>query len=162
MAPTNDRSLQTEDLTQACYETVSQLTAAFMVQDIDRIVSLFADDSTYCDIRGPGQRGRKSQGKAAIRRAFTRQFQLMGTHTFEQPTIVANGQSAFSSWTLVLGDPNDPAAPRFEGADHFELDANAKITLKKAWLKGHARLARTLLLRNPFGALQLPKYALFG
>ena len=162
MVPTHTPGVPAEELTQACYETVNQLTAAFMVQDIDKIIRLFAEDSTYCDIRGPGQRGRNSHGKTAIRSAFTRQFELMGPHTFEQATIVAQGQRAFSSWTLVLGDSDDPAAPRFEGADHFELDKNAKITLKKAWLKGHARLARTLLLRNPIGALKLPTYAFFG
>lgn len=149
-------------MTKRCQNTVTKLTEAFIRQDIDAIMEQFAEDSCYCDLRGSGQRGAEYVGKQAIREVFLRQFYLMGDHTFEAPTIIADGRTAFSSWTLVLGDPADPQSPRFEGADHFELDDDAKVTLKKAWLKGQRRLGWQAMLRHPLRALKHPRYALAG
>lgn len=155
-------NLTRDELTRRCRNTIEQLVDAFAEQDIDSIMELFADDATYCDIRGGGQRGGEYSGKLAIRQAFARQFHLMGRHTFEAPTIIADGRTVFTSWTLVLGSADDPAAARFEGADHFELDEHARVTLKKAWLKGQPRLARKIMMRNPQRAFRYPAYALSG
>lgn len=145
-----------------CHNTVTQLVHEFGRQDIDAIMSHFAENSCYCDLRGGGQRGFEAVGKTAIREAFLRQFYLMGNHTFEAPTIVGSGRTVLASWTLVLGDAADPRTPRFEGADHFELDENAKVVLKKAWLKGQRRLGWHSLLRHPLRAIRYPSYVLAG
>ncbi len=151
-----------DDFTSSCHRTISALVSAFAAQDIDMIMSLFADNATYCDIRGKGIRGGEYFGKASIREAFTRQFRLMGLHTYEAPVIIAKGQTAFASWTLVLGLPEDSRAHRFDGIDFFELDEMAKVTLKKAWLKDQSRLASRLIARNPLQVFRDPAYALFG
>jgi len=151
-----------DSLAQRCHDTISRMVVAFSVQDIETIMNLFADGATYCDVRGEGARGGEYHGKPAIRKAFVRQFQLMGRHTYESSTIVANEQTAFASWTLVLGDENGVEAAKFDGADHFELDGDARVVLKKAWLKGQTRLAKTVLVRNPLQVLRYPAYALFG
>ena len=151
-----------DDMTERSRQTIAKLVSAFSTQDIDGIMELFSMEAVYCDIRGHGQRGGEYRGKHAIRHAFARQFRMMGQHTFEAPTIVADGQTAFASWTMVLGQSNDPNAKRFEGADHFELDSEARVTLKKAWLKGQPRLGRNVLLRNPLSIFRFPRYALSG
>ncbi len=143
-----------------CHDTISKMVTAFSVQDIDTIISLFADGATYCDVRGGGQRGGEYHGKPAIQQAFVRQFRLMGRHNYESSTIVANEQTAFASWTLVLQNTDGSAAAKFEGADHFELDGDAQVVLKKAWLKGQSRLARKILSRNPLQVLRYPAYAM--
>jgi ketosteroid isomerase-like protein len=132
--------------------TIQGMVDGYATQDIDAIMALFADDAVFCDVLGNGVRGDEYHGKAAIRHAVARQLDLCGQHTYVDAKIMVEGDVAFASWTLVLGDPGNPKAARFEGIDEFALDANGQVTTKKAWLKGQPRLRRKLLAHNP-GAL---------
>lgn len=129
--------------------TIQELVDGYATQDIDAIMSLFANDAVYCDILGNSVRGDEYRGKAAIRHAVARQFDLSGRHTYVDARIMVEGDSAFASWTMVLGDPGNPKAARFEGIDEFAFDKNGQVTMKKAWLKGQVRLRRELLAHNP-------------
>jgi ketosteroid isomerase-like protein len=129
--------------------TVQAMVDHFAVQDINGIMSLIADTAVFYDILGHGARGDEYRGKAAIRQAFTRQFDLAGKHSYLNAKIMVEGDDAFASWTMVIGDKADPEAPRFEGIDEFAFNAEGQIILKKAWLKGQPRLRRTLLAQNP-------------
>ena len=133
--------------------TIQGLVDGYATQDIEGIMALFADDAVFCDIVGNG-RGFEYHGKTAIRQAILRQFDLCGRHTYVNAKVMVEGDLAFASWTLVLGDPGDPKAARFEGIDEFALDQNGKVTLKKAWLKGQPRLRRTLLAHSPAGVFR--------
>lgn len=126
------------DLTDRCRQTAAQLVEAFAVQDIDKIMSLFADSSTYCDVAGHGPRGDEYVGKAEIRQAFLQGFEMLGDHTYEALSVVAEGTTAFASWVLILGQASDPSALRFDGADHFEMNEDAQVVLKKGWVKGQS------------------------
>lgn len=128
------------DLTDRCRHTAAQLVEGFAVQDIDKIMSLFADASTYCDVAGAGSRGDEYVGKADIRKAFLQGFELLGDHTYEALSVVAEGTTAFASWVLILGRADDPSALRFDGADHFEMNEHAQVVLKKGWVKGQSLL----------------------
>lgn len=139
-------------------QTIQGMVDGFARQDIDAIMALIAADAVYCDILGDGARGDEYHGKAAIRDAFARQFAMAGPHTYVGANIMVKGDIAFASWTMVLGEAGDPAAPRFEGIDEFLLDAAGQIVLKKAWLKGQPRLRRTLMRRNPAAALRHWRY----
>lgn len=136
-----------DDLGARCRRTIMTLVNGFAVQDIDTIMDQFADTAVYCDVSGASACGDEYRGKESIRTVFLRQFEMLGPHTYENPTVVANDRAGFSSWTLVLGDASDPSAARFEGADHFELDEHARVVLKKAWLKGQPRLEQLLMQR---------------
>jgi hypothetical protein len=140
--------------------TIQLLFDGYATQNVDGIMSLFADDAVYCDILGRGLRGDEYRGKTAIRRAILRQFDLGGCHTYVNPKIMIEGLSAFASWTMVAGDPADPKAPRFEGIDEFTLEGDARVTLKKAWLKGQPRLRRQMLMRNPSAIMRHLGYTL--
>ena len=129
--------------------TIQGLVDGYATQDIDAIMALFADDAVFCQIEGDGVRGDECHGKAAIRQAVARGFDLCGRHTYVDARIMVEGDVAFASWTLLLGDSGDPKAARFEGIDEFALNANGKVTLKKAWLKGLPRMRRELLAHNP-------------
>lgn len=128
------------ELTDRCRQTAAQLVEGFAVQDIDKIMGLFADDSTYCDVGGDGPRGDEYVGKTEIRRAFLQGFVMLGEHTYEALSVVAEGTTAFASWVLILGRAGDPSALRFDGADHFEMNEEAQVVLKKAWVKGQSQL----------------------
>jgi len=140
--------------------TIQSLVDGYARQDVDGILSLFADDAVYCDILGSGVRGDEYHGKTAIRRAVVRQFDLGGRHSYVNPRIMVEGHSALASWTLVAGDPADPKAARFEGIDEFILNEDARVTLKKAWLKGQPRLRREVLKRNPAAVVRHLGYTL--
>lgn len=127
-------------LTDRCRQTAADLVAAFAAQDIDTIMSFFAEESTYCDVDGVGQRGDEYHGKDDIRSAFLKGFDRLGEHTYEAVAVAAEGTTAFASWVLILGRADDPSALRFDGADHFEMDNNAQVVLKKGWVKGLSSL----------------------
>ena len=141
-------------------QTVEAMVDGFASQDLDGIMTLIADDAVYCDIVGKGTRGDEYSGKNAIRRAFARQFDLGGKHTYLNPKIIVEGECAFASWTMVIGDPADPKAPRFEGIDEFSFNAQGQIKLKKAWLKGQPRLKRVVLWNNPAAVIRNFRYLL--
>jgi len=46
---------------------MKEINAAFNSRDLDRIMTLFADDATFLMARGPEADGRRVRGKAAIR-----------------------------------------------------------------------------------------------
>lgn len=154
------QALADDPVSERNRRTIQGMVDGFAKQDIDAIMALIADEAVYCDILGDGPRGDEYHGKAAIRDAFTRQFAMAGPHTYVGANIMVEVDTAFASWTMVLGDAGDPAAPRFEGIDEFVLDAAGQIVLKKAWLKGQPRLRRTLMRRNPAAALRNLRYVL--
>ena len=102
--------------------TVQGMVDGFAAQDIKGVMALMADGAVYCDILGDGVRGVEYSGKAAIREAFSRQFELAGRHTYVDARIMAEEDLGFASWTMVLGDPDDIKAARFEGIDLFVFD----------------------------------------
>jgi ketosteroid isomerase-like protein len=134
--------------------TIQGMVDGYATQDIDAVMALFANDAVFCDVEGNGVRGDEHHGKAAIRQLVARQFDLCGRHTYVDAKIMVEGDVAFASWTLVLGDPSSPKAARFEGIDEFALDADGQVTMKKAWLKGQPRLRRKLLAHNPAGVFR--------
>lgn len=140
---------QSEEAAARNRRTIQGLVDGYAAQDIEAVMALFANDAVFCQVDGDGVRGEECHGKAAIRQAVARGFDLCGRHTYVDAKIMAEGDGAFASWTLVLGDPSDPKAARFEGIDEFALDANGKVTMKKAWLKGLPRMRRELLTHNP-------------
>ncbi|MCG8490977.1 MAG: nuclear transport factor 2 family protein [Sneathiellales bacterium] len=126
-------------LTERCRRTAADMVSAFAVQDIDRIMEHFSEKSVYCDVLGDGQRGNEYTGKTDIRAAFEAGFQILGKHTYEPLSVVAEGKTAFASWVLIM-TAADGQVTRLDGIDHFEMDENARITLKKGWLKGLEKL----------------------
>jgi SnoaL-like domain len=133
---------------------IAALTHGFATQDIDLIMSHFSEGASYFDIMGNGQHGAEARGKPAIRKAFLQQFAVTGVHTYTDSVAVADIDKGFASWTLILGDLDDPHAARFAGIDEFWFDEEGKVTIKKAWLKGLPRLTRKILRHNPKALLR--------
>lgn len=141
-------------------QTIQGMVDGFATQDIDSIMSLIAGDAIFFDILGKGTNGDEYRGKEAIRKAFVRQFDIAGEHSYCHAKIMVEGDLAFASWTLVIGDPADPKAARFDGIDEFSFNSEGQIILKKAWLKGQPRLRRILLARNPAAVFRHLRYSI--
>lgn len=154
------RAIAAEPAQERNRRTIQGMVDGFAKQDIDAIMALIADDAVYCDILGKGKSGDEYRGKDAIRNAFARQFELAGAHSYADAKIMVDGDLAFASWTMVIGDPADPLAPRFEGIDEFVFNSAGQIVLKKAWLKGQPRLRRALMLHNPTAVFRHFRYSL--
>jgi ketosteroid isomerase-like protein len=158
--PSKMRTVDAEPTFARNRRTVQAMVDGFAEQNIDRIMALIADDAVFCDILGKGARGDEYRGKNAIRKAFVRQFELAGKHSYTDARIVAEADCAFASWTMVIGHPTQYQPARFEGIDEFAFNAAGQIVLKKAWLKGQPRLRRTLLAHNPTALFRHLGYSL--
>lgn len=147
-------------LKHVCRQTIQGMVDGFACQDIDKVMLLVAEDAIYCDVLGGPPDGDIYRGKKDIRSAFQRQFDMCGPHTFVNAKILVEGQLAFASWTMVVGDLEDSKALRLDGIDEFTLDEQGLVLVKKAWLKGHAKLRNYLILHRPQAVLSQLGYAL--
>ena len=110
----------TDDTARAGLEKlVIDFTEAFNREDIDAVMSCFAEDALYDEFNGV-----RSIGRAAIRKAFEPQFAgaygRMRFHTEDLFLDVAAGK-ALIRWTLTLEE--DSRAGAYRGLDilHFKL-----------------------------------------
>ena len=56
---------------------MTEINAAFNSRDVDRIMTLFADDATFLMARGPEPDGRRVRGKSAIRKVLAERFKVI-------------------------------------------------------------------------------------
>jgi len=122
---------------------VTGFTEAFNREDLDEVMSYFADDAVYDEFNGA-----RSVGPAAIRRAFEPQFAgafgRMRFHTEDMFLDVACGK-ALIRWTLTLEEPDRQGAYRGLDILHFRPDGllAEKHTYCKAkvpFIRGKAEL----------------------
>lgn len=147
--------------TSASQVVISDLVDAFAVQDLDRIMAHFAEGAVFADIIGRGQSGALYRGKGAIAQAFSRQFDLLGEHTYVDACISTSGHKGFAAWTLAVGRHEEGQCDLFDGIDYFTFDNQGQVLSKQAWLKDHGRLQRTIIRRNFPAVLKHARYSLF-
>lgn len=143
-----------QDAPQRNRETIERLVDAFARHDIKDMMACFAEDAVYHDVRGGPPSGATYRGKDEIEKAFAEQIRLLGKHTYENPIIMADDNSGFARWSLVLGQRQDRNAPRYDGIDHFLFRKDGLCISKTAWLKGQPGIARHLFMRRPFRSLR--------
>ncbi len=116
---------------------VIDFTEAFNREDIDEVMSYFADGAIYDEFNGV-----RSEGKPAIRSAFEPQFAgafgTMRFHTEDMFLDVAAGK-ALIRWTLTLEEPARAGAYRGLDILHF---AGGKLTEKHTYCKAKIPLIR--------------------
>jgi uncharacterized protein (TIGR02246 family) len=140
-------------------QTLNAFVAAFNENDLDRVMSFFAEDAIYL----PGN-GTEHRGIAAIRKEFEPQFQgRFGSMTFDEHELLIDesARKAVSRWTCrhdISGarGKNTSLVQRFglrlvlgsrfgwEGLDVFHLDERGKIAGKFTY----ANYRRPLLKRE--------------
>jgi len=114
----------TDDTARAGLEKlVIDFTEAFNREDLDAVMSCFAEDALYDEFNGV-----RSIGRAAIRKAFEPQFAgaygRMRFHTEDLFLDVAAGK-ALIRWTLTLEE--DSRAGAYRGLDILHFDGGMLV-----------------------------------
>lgn len=120
---------------------LDELTAAFNRNDLDAVMTFFADDALYA----PGD-GTEHRGRAAIRKAFEPQFTgAFGTMRFDLEDRMIDGNKAMLRWTCRHDLSTVRGMPIFSrlylrarfgtrvgwrGLDVFHFDDRGKIVAK--------------------------------
>jgi len=151
---------RTNTIASSMRETLDHFVHAFNVNDLDQVMTYFADNAVYC----PGD-GSEHRGCAAIRRAFEPQFSAaFGSMRFDEHDRVIDDASrkAVIRWTCRhdLAAAKSPTlllllqrivvgflvGKRFgwEGVDIFHFDGDGRIVGKFTY----ANYKRPLLSRS--------------
>ncbi len=115
-------------------------TSAFNDNDLDRVMSYFAEDGVYDQFQDES-----ATGLAAVREAFAPQFSgAYGEMRFEEEDFFVDVEARKSliSWECQLDTKTGRAGWR--GLDILVFDERGKITCKATYAK-----AKTPLLRSP-------------
>lgn len=112
-------------------ELTNRFIEAFNRNDLDTVMSFFAENAVYDEFNG-----KKNEGKAAIRAAFTPQFSgAFGCMQFldEDLFIDADSGKVMASWRCTLEVKGKPTSWRGLDLLHFQGDKLVrKITYAKA------------------------------
>jgi len=116
---------------QHLVELTSRFMEAFNCNDLDTVMSFFTENAVYDEFNG-----KKNEGKAAIRAAFTPQFSgAFGRMQFldEDLFIDAEAGKVMASWRCTLEVKGKPTAWRGLDLLHFQGDKLVqKMTYAKA------------------------------
>lgn len=125
------------------YDALTKLTLdfteAFNRNDLDGVMSHFAEDAVYDQFDGSA-----AHGLAAIREAFKPQFDgAFGRMAFVQEDIFvdAAARKSMISWTCTLETTRGPAGWR--GLDLLHFDAEGRIAAKLTYAKTKSPLLQT-------------------
>jgi uncharacterized protein (TIGR02246 family) len=116
-------------------ELTNRFLAAFNRNDLDTVMSFFADDAIYDEFTGI-----RNMGKAAIRAAFEPQFTgRFGKMQFldEDLFVDANSGKVMASWRCTLEVKGQPTSWRGLDLLHFKGDT---LVRKSTYAKAKAPL----------------------
>ena len=116
---------------------VTDFTEAFNREDIDEVMSYFADGGLYDEFNGV-----RNVGCDAVRKAFEPQFAgAFGTMRFhtEDMFLDVEAGKALIRWTLTLEEPTRAGAYRGLDILHFE---NGRLVEKHTYCKAKIPLIR--------------------
>lgn len=123
----------------ALEKLVVDFTEAFNREDLDGVMSYFAEDGVYDEFNG-----NRCEGKAAIRAAFEPQFAgKFGTMRFlmEDLFVDAGTGKAMISWTCTLSTKD--RAGGWRGLDLIHVK-DGKVVMKQTYAKTEKPLLKKL------------------
>ena len=112
------------------YALTLEFLDAFNRNDLDAVMAFFTDDAIYDELNG-----RPNEGRAAIRAAFSPQFEgQFGTMRFEEDDTFIDDESGkvMSSWLLHI--TKDGEATVMRGLDLLYF-VGRRIRLKQTYVK---------------------------
>jgi len=118
---------------KALVDLVIRFTDAFNRDDLDAVMSFFADDAVYDEFNGT-----RSRGTAAIRAAFEPQFRgAYGVIRFDPEDVFADAESgkALIRWRCTL--EGGPVNGSWRGLDILHV-SDGRITHKLTYAKADA------------------------
>jgi ketosteroid isomerase-like protein len=108
---------------------MTEIDAAFNSRDVDRIVTLFADDATFLMARGPEPDGRRVRGKSAIRKVLAERISDM---RWDHVDAFICGERAVSVW-VVTGTGADGEKLNYRGCDVYEFRGDKILNKDTYW-----------------------------
>ena len=115
-------------------ELIEEHTAAWNSHDLDRLMSLFADDCAFEASGGTEVCGQRFEGREAVRAAFAATFeQLADANWGGGRHAVINEEYGVSEWTLTGTFANGDRL-EVNGCDFLTI-RDGKITLKNSFRK---------------------------
>ena len=121
-------------------QLLETLTATWNDQDVDTILSLFADDGAYHEPTGPENLGNSHLGHGAIRQVLRKSFAAFpdGTIVPTAPAVIT-GNNSVSEWNFEFSAKAGRKLS-VHGVDVFTFE-NGKIKHKNAFLKQYVAAA---------------------
>jgi ketosteroid isomerase-like protein len=113
-------------------DLMMQINAAFNARDLDRIMSFFAEDATFCMARGPEPCGRRVQGKEAIRRVLGDRFKVIPDMRWDHIDHFVTGSRAVSVW-MVTGKGADGEVLNYQGCDIYAFRGDKILNKDTYW-----------------------------
>ncbi|MCY4454223.1 MAG: nuclear transport factor 2 family protein [Immundisolibacterales bacterium] len=120
---------------QALEELAIRFTDAFNRDDLDGVMSFFAEESVYDEFHGM-----RHEGRDAIRAAFEPQFRgAYGEVRFDQEDLFADAEAGkvLISWTCTMTTRKGPGGWRGLDILHF---ADGKLVEKQTYAKAKVPL----------------------
>ena len=116
---------------QLLHHLTTRFMEAFNRNDLDAVMSFFADDAVYDEFNG-----KRNEGKAAIRAAFTPQFTgAFGNMQFLDEDLFIDSETGkvMASWRCTLSVKGQPTSWRGLDLLHFRGEKLVqKLTYAKA------------------------------
>jgi len=112
---------------------IEEVTHAFDVHDLDRIMAHFADDAVFESPRGPHPYGQRFAGLNAIRTAFLSRFTGIPDVRYGQARHFVDGDRGASEWTLS-GTTTEGERLEVRGCDLWTF-RGGKIVVKDSFWK---------------------------
>lgn len=101
--------------------------------DLDRLMTFMGEDCAFETTAGPEVCGKRFDGRAAVRRAFERVFQIYPDAHFGNAVHFVSGNRGLSEWVFT-GTPSGGTRMEVKGCDVFTFK-NGKISLKDSYFK---------------------------
>jgi steroid delta-isomerase-like uncharacterized protein len=114
---------------------LEELCTAFNVHDLDKIMSLFADDCVLEMPRGSNPWGSRYQGKENVRKALAGRFEGLPDVRYgnEQHFVDEYASAGISKWVLT-GTRGDGKGIEVWGCDFYSF-RDGKVTRKDSYWK---------------------------
>tara|TARA_R110002167_G_scaffold31007_2_gene102275 strand:- start:170 stop:544 length:375 start_codon:yes stop_codon:yes gene_type:complete len=121
-------------MTEVTMELLDAIQDGFNRQDVDDILSHFADDCEWLMARGPNApEGRRCRGKQEIGDVLRARYAVIGDMRWEDMRHWIFGDKALSEWT-VCGTHPDTGAFAYLGCDLWEF-RDGLVTKKDTYWK---------------------------
>ena len=104
--------------------------------DLDAVLSMMTDDCVFNASAGPDVDGRRSEGKQAVREAFTAVFEAFRDAHWADARHFIAGNRGVSEWTFT-GTRKDGTRVEVTGCDLFTFH-DGKIAIKNSYRKSRS------------------------
>lgn len=117
-------------------DTLQEFADAFNAHDADTLMTFMTEDCVFDFSAGPDACGKRFEGQAAVRAAFSSVWEKYPDAQWNDPTHFVAGDRGVSEWTFT-GTDRDGTRVEVNGCDIFTF-RDGKILKKDSYRKQRA------------------------